>query len=110
MANERPIAMKQTSGAGQFAEVHMRIEAWHEGMADPADLSVREPVRKKDLPGWQTGLPVAVSWAGSIDSRFERAIKKGVMSKMAEGPLTGYSACRDIRASIYDGKCTGGFQ
>jgi elongation factor G len=41
--------------------------------------------------------------AASIDARFTNAIKKGIMAKMEEGPLTG-SYCRDIRVSIYDGK------
>lgn len=102
VANEVYRHKKQTGGAGQFAEVHMRIEAWHEGMADPADLSVRNR-EEEDLP-W--GGKLVFLWCvvgGSIDSRFSNAIKKGVMSKMAEGPLTG-SACRDIRVSIYDGK------
>src|SRR5690606_41611009 len=32
---------KQSGGAGQFAEVHMRFEPWHEGMPNPSDLNVR---------------------------------------------------------------------
>ncbi len=102
VANEVYRHKKQTGGAGQFAEVHMRIEAWHEGMPDPSDLSVRNR-DEEDLP-W--GGKLVFLWCivgGAIDSRFSNAIKKGVMNKMAEGPLTG-SACRDIRVCIYDGK------
>ena len=40
---------------------------------------------------------------GSIDARFINAIKKGIMNKMEEGPLTG-SNSQDIRVCIYDGK------
>ncbi len=93
---------KQSGGAGQFAEVHMRIEPYYEGMPAPHGLTVKnievEPLK------W--GGKFSFCWAivgGSIDARFINAIKKGIMSKMEEGPLTG-SYCRDIRVSIYDGK------
>jgi elongation factor G len=93
---------KQSGGAGQFAEVHMRIEPYHEGMPNPHNLTVKS-IETEDLK-W--GGKISFVWAivgGTIDARFLSAIKKGVMNKMEEGPLTG-SACRDIRVSIYDGK------
>ena len=40
---------------------------------------------------------------GTIDAKFSNAIKKGIMNKMEEGPLTG-SNCQNIRVCIYDGK------
>src|SRR5690606_12884982 len=40
---------------------------------------------------------------GAIDARFLPSIQKGIMEKMAEGPLTG-SFVRDVRVSVYDGK------
>ncbi len=93
---------KQSGGSGQFAEVHMRIEPYFEGMTDPADLNVRK-VEVEELP-W--GGKLVFAWCivgGSIDAKYSNAIKKGVMQKMEEGPLTG-SYCQDIRVSIYDGK------
>ncbi|HEX5626173.1 MAG TPA: elongation factor G [Saprospiraceae bacterium] len=93
---------KQSGGAGQFAEVHMRVEPFHEGMSDPAGLTVRQ--RETDELSW--GGKLAFYWCivgGSIDTKFSSAIKKGVMNKMVEGPLTG-SYCTDIRVSVFDGK------
>lgn len=93
---------KQSGGAGQFAEVHMRIEPYVEGMADPAGLTVRN-TELEDLP-WSGRL--SFLWCivgGSIDKNYSNAIKKGIIQKMEEGPLTG-SNVQDIRASIFDGK------
>lgn len=93
---------KQSGGAGQFAEVHMRIEPYYEGMPDPADLSVKDR-EVEDLP-W--GGKLVFYWCvvgGSIDKRFSNAIKKGILQKMEEGPLTG-SSVQDIRVCVYDGK------
>jgi elongation factor G len=101
-ANEQYRHKKQTGGAGQFAEVHMRIEPWHDGMPNPSGLSVKN-TEIEELP-W--GGKLVFLWCvvgGSIDSKFGNAIKKGILQKMEEGPLTG-SNCQDIRVSIYDGK------
>lgn len=93
---------KQSGGAGQFAEVHMRIEPYFDGMPAPHNLNAKN-IEVEDL---KTGGKFSFVWAivgGVIDARFTNAIKKGIMSKMEEGPSTG-SYCRDVRVSIYDGK------
>ncbi len=101
-SNEMYRHKKQSGGAGQFAEVHMRIEPYYEDMPDPHGLTVRN----KEIDELPWGGKLAFYWCivgGSIDSRFSNAIKKGVLQKMEEGPLTG-SNCQDIRVCIYDGK------
>jgi elongation factor G len=93
---------KQSGGSGQFAEVHMLVEPYYEGMPAPANMNVRN-TEEITLP-W--GGKLIYNWCivgGSIDAKFSTAILKGIMEKMEDGPLTG-SYVRDVRISVYDGK------
>jgi elongation factor G len=93
---------KQSGGAGQFAEVAMRIEPWYEGMPEPANLTVRGR-EEHDLPWGGKLVYYNCIVGGVIDTRFLPAIFKGVMEKMKEGPISG-SHVRDIRVCVFDGK------
>jgi len=100
MANYRH--KKQSGGAGQFAEVYMKIEPYYEGMPALKDYPVRDS-EEIDLNWGGKLIFNNCIVGGAIDARFLPSILKGVMEKMQEGPLTG-SYVRDIRVSVYDGK------
>lgn len=93
---------KQSGGAGQFAEVHLKVEPFIDGMPDPTEF----PVRGKEVIDLEWGGKLVFYnciVGGVIDARFIPSILKGVMEKMEEGPITG-SYVRDVRVIVYDGK------
>jgi elongation factor G len=93
---------KQSGGAGQFAEVHLKIEPYYEGMPEPTEYTVRgKEVVDLEWGGRLVFYNCIVG--GVIDTRFIPSILKGVMEKMEEGPITG-SYVRDVRVLVFDGK------
>jgi elongation factor G len=73
---------KQTGGAGQFAEVFLRIEPLGRG------------------EGFQFASEV---FGGAIPTQFIPAVEKGVLDGLDRGVLAGY-ALRDVRVVVTDGK------
>lgn len=77
---------KQTGGAGQFADVSLRVEP-----LEP-DLSREDPLMfVNEIVG------------GVISRGFMPAIEKGVREAMAEGILAG-NPVMDVRVAVFDGK------
>lgn len=73
---------KQTGGAGQFAEVWMRIAAKPRGEGFEFVNEIK---------------------GGSISGVFIPAVEKGVKAAMEAGPVAGYRVV-DVQATLYDGK------
>jgi len=93
---------KQSGGSGQFAEVHIQVEPYYEGMPDPKGMNVRGR-EEVQLPWGGKLVFYNCIVGGVIDQRFLPSIMKGIMDKMENGPLTG-SYVRDVRVSVFDGK------
>ncbi|MCX6043539.1 MAG: elongation factor G [Chloroflexi bacterium] len=73
---------KQSGGAGQFAEVHMRVEPLETGK------------------GFEY---VSEVFGGSISGVYLPSIEKGVKQVMHQGVIAGYPVV-DVKAVVYDGK------
>lgn len=93
---------KQSGGSGQFAQVHLKIEPWFEGIEEPEGFNIRG---KEDLDLAWGGKLIFYNCivGGAIDTRYLPSIMKGVLEVMESGPLTG-SYIRDVRVMVYDGK------
>jgi elongation factor G len=93
---------KQSGGAGQFAELSLKMYPYTEGMEDPEGFNIRgKEVIELEWGGKLVFYNCIVG--GSIDHRFMSAILKGIIEQMEAGPLTG-SYVRDVVILIHDGK------
>lgn len=93
---------KQSGGAGQFAEVKIKVEPYYDGIAEPEGFSLRgKEVLDLEWGGRLVFYNCIVG--GVIDQRFIPSVLKGIMESMSNGPLSG-SYVRDVRVMLFDGK------
>jgi elongation factor G len=72
---------KQTGGAGQFGEVHLRVE----------------PLTDKEFDfTWEV-------FGGAVSQSYSASIQKGIHSVMKEGVIAGYPV-RGVLVAVFDGK------
>ena len=72
---------KQTGGAGQFGEVHLRVEPYSDG-------------------------PFEFAWevvGGAVSQSYSSSIQKGIAAVMKDGVLAGYPVS-GVRVAVFDGK------
>ncbi|MCZ7541309.1 MAG: elongation factor G [Anaerolineae bacterium] len=80
---------KQTGGAGQFAEVHLRVEP----LPTPAGGD-------EEVPEFEFDNEV---FGGAISAAFVGSTEKGVRQVLDEGVIAGYPV-KYVKAVVYDGK------
>jgi elongation factor G len=73
---------KQTGGAGQFAEVHLRVDPLARGA------------------GFEYAWEV---FGGAISTSFKPSVEKGILAALEQGVIAGYPVV-DIKAAVTDGK------
>jgi len=93
---------KQSGGAGQFAQVHLKIEPWYDGIEEPTGFPIRGK-EEIELPWGGKLVFYNCIVGGVIDARYLPSIRKGILEVMENGPLTS-SYIRDLRVMVYDGK------
>jgi elongation factor G len=77
---------KQSGGAGQFAEVFMKVEPYEDGMPEPEGVSVRGK-DEIDLEWGGKLIFYNCIVGGFIDARFGLCCLKGVMEVIERGPV-----------------------
>lgn len=80
---------KQTGGAGQFAEVHLRVEPLPSPTGD-----------EEEVPEFEFGNEV---FGGAISGAFIGSTEKGVRQVLDGGVIAGYPV-KFVKATVFDGK------
>ncbi len=96
---------KQTGGAGQFGEVHMRISALPQGlnMQEYCTRERFESMREFHYHPESNYVFIDRISGGSIPNQYIPAVEKGILDRMEKGVLAGYRV-QDVAVELFFGK------
>jgi elongation factor G len=96
---------KQSGGAGQFAEVHLRVYPFPAGMTPEQFMDTGIVIHFRDWrhhPERNLLFIDAIS-GGSVPNQFIPAIERGILERMEQGGEAGFPVC-DVAVELFFGK------
>jgi len=97
---------KQTGGAGQFAEVHFKVQSLVQEFGEPDDFFIKANFENLRSFNYDDNLNYCfidrVS-GGSVPNNFIPAVEKGVRERMEQGVIAGFQV-QDCTCELYFGK------
>ena len=97
---------KQTGGAGQFAEVHFKVQSLVQEFGEPDDFFIKanfENLRSFNYDDSLNYCFIDRVSGGSVPNNFIPAVEKGVRERMEQGVIAGYQV-QDCTCELYFGK------
>ena len=97
---------KQTGGAGQFAEVHFKVQSLVQEFGEPDDFFIKanfENLRSFNYDDSLNYCFIDRVSGGSVPNNFIPAVEKGVRERMEQGVIAGFQV-QDCTCELYFGK------
>ena len=97
---------KQTGGAGQFAEVHFKVQSLTQEFGEPDDFFIKanfEHLRSFNYDDSLNYCFIDRVSGGSVPNNFIPAVEKGVRERMEQGVIAGFQV-QDCTCELYFGK------
>jgi elongation factor G len=97
---------KQTGGAGQFAEVHFKVQSLTRDLGEPDEFFIK--ANFENLRSFHYDDDLNYSFidrvtGGSVPNNFIPAVEKGVRERMEQGVIAGFQV-QDCTCELYFGK------
>ena len=97
---------KQTGGAGQFAEVHFKVQSLTQDFGEPEEFFIKanfENLRSFNYDDDLNYCFIDRVTGGSVPNNFIPAVEKGIRERMEQGVIAGYQV-QDCTCELFFGK------